>query len=164
MALNQIAVFSGSFDPITLGHLDILQRAVKLFEKIFVVVSSNPDKRGLIPAESRLELFEMVLAEYSLQAQVSVVQADRALLADQAKDLDAGFIVRGLRNQSDLAYELPMAQMNRELSGCETVFLLADPAFSLTSSSLVRQVAALGGDVSHLVPGSVNSFLQNLAS
>lgn len=159
MAGNQIAVFPGSFDPLTLGHLDVLVRAAKIFEQIFVIISHNPDKPGFIPAETRLELFAAAVSEVGLGSQIEIVLSDEPLLATQAKKLGAGSIVRGLRNQTDLAYELPMAQMNRQLSACETVFLLADPAHGLTSSSLVRQVAGLGGDVSALVPGVVNDYL-----
>jgi len=157
---NRIAVVPGSFDPPTLGHLDVIRRAAGLYEQVHVVVVHNPDKEAMLPIAQRLSLLEQSIAEAGIENdQVTVASWSVGLLVDYAADVGAGVLVKGIRSQVDVAYETPMAIVNRNLAGIETVFLLPDPSHALVSSSLVRQVAALGGDVSPYVPGPVARFL-----
>lgn len=157
---NRIAVVPGSFDPPTLGHLDVIGRAARLYDEVHVVVVHNPGKEAMLPIAQRLSLLEQSIAESDLaDANVTVASWSVGLLVDYASDVGAGVLVKGIRSQVDVAYEAPMAIVNRHLAGIETVFLLPDPSHALVSSSLVRQVAALGGDVSPYVPGPVARFL-----
>ncbi|WP_200302696.1 pantetheine-phosphate adenylyltransferase [Streptomyces adelaidensis] len=142
------AVCPGSFDPITNGHLDIIGRASKLYDEVYVAVMINKSKRGLFEVEERIELIREVTAEY---ANVRV-EAFHGLLVDFCKQRDIPAIVKGLRAVSDFDYELQMAQMNIGLSGVETLFVPTNPTYSFLSSSLVKEVATWGGDVAHLVP------------
>lgn len=142
------AVCPGSFDPITNGHLDIIGRASKLYDEVYVAVMINKSKKGLFEVEERMELIREVTAEY---ANVRV-EAFHGLLVDFCKQRDIPAIVKGLRAVSDFDYELQMAQMNIGLSGVETLFVPTNPTYSFLSSSLVKEVATWGGDVSHLVP------------
>ncbi|MEU0007475.1 pantetheine-phosphate adenylyltransferase [Streptomyces sp. NPDC006314] len=145
------AVCPGSFDPITNGHLDIIARASRLYDEVYVAVMINKSKKGLFETEERIELIREVTAEY---ANVRV-EAFHGLLVDFCKQRDIPAIVRGLRAVSDFDYELQMAQMNIGLTGVETLFVPTNPTYSFLSSSLVKEVAAWGGDVSHLVPAPV---------
>ncbi|NJQ04528.1 pantetheine-phosphate adenylyltransferase [Streptomyces lonarensis] len=145
------AVCPGSFDPITCGHLDIIGRASKLYDTVHVVVMINNSKKGLFSLEERLALIEEVTAEFGNV----VVESFHGLLVDYCKQRDIPAIVKGLRAVSDFDYELQMAQMNNGLSGIETLFIPTNPTYSFLSSSLVKEVAAWGGDVSHLVPAPV---------
>ncbi|MFE7839497.1 pantetheine-phosphate adenylyltransferase [Streptomyces sp. NPDC057474] len=142
------AVCPGSFDPITNGHLDIIGRASKLYDEVYVAVMINKSKKGLFEVEERMELIRRVTTEY---ANVRV-EAFHGLLVDFCKQRDIPAIVKGLRAVSDFDYELQMAQMNIGLSGVETLFVPTNPTYSFLSSSLVKEVATWGGDVSHLVP------------
>ncbi|MCL6736647.1 MULTISPECIES: pantetheine-phosphate adenylyltransferase [Streptomyces] len=142
------AVCPGSFDPITNGHLDIIGRASKLYDEVYVAVMINKSKKGLFEVEERIDLIREVTAEY---ANVRV-EAFHGLLVDFCKQRDIPAIVKGLRAVSDFDYELQMAQMNIGLSGIETLFVPTNPTYSFLSSSLVKEVATWGGDVSHLVP------------
>ncbi|MFJ3638269.1 pantetheine-phosphate adenylyltransferase [Streptomyces sp. NPDC090108] len=145
------AVCPGSFDPITNGHLDIIARASRLYDEVFVAVMINKSKKGLFDVEERIELIRQVTADY---ANVRV-EAHHGLLVDFCKQRDIPAIVKGLRAVSDFDYELQMAQMNMGLTGVETLFVPTNPTYSFLSSSLVKEVAAWGGDVSHLVPPQV---------
>ncbi|WP_209310624.1 pantetheine-phosphate adenylyltransferase [Streptomyces spiramenti] len=145
------AVCPGSFDPITCGHLDIIGRASKLYDTVHVVVMINNSKKGLFSLEERIALIEEVTAEFGNV----VVESFHGLLVDYCKERDIPAIVKGLRAVSDFDYELQMAQMNNGLSGVETLFIPTNPTYSFLSSSLVKEVAAWGGDVSHLVPAPV---------
>ncbi|RBM05002.1 pantetheine-phosphate adenylyltransferase [Streptomyces sp. PT12] len=145
------AVCPGSFDPITNGHLDIVARASKLYDTVHVAVMINKSKRGLFTVDERIALIEECTAEYGNV----VVEAFHGLLVDYCKERDIPAIVKGLRAVSDFDYELQMAQMNNGLSGVETLFIPTNPVYSFLSSSLVKEVATWGGDVSHLVPGPV---------
>ncbi|MFK5690028.1 pantetheine-phosphate adenylyltransferase [Ornithinimicrobium sp. LYQ92] len=154
-------VCPGSFDPVTLGHLDILRRAAALYDEVVVAVLHNPAKQGTFPVERRLALVREALGE-ELRATVRVeAYADR-LLVDVCREVGAQAVVKGLRGGTDFAYELPMALMNRHLSGVETLFLPGDPGLEHVSSSLVREVHRYGGDVSALVPGGVLAALREL--
>ena len=145
------AIYPGSFDPVTIGHLDLVRRAASLFGPVTVAVLRNTSKAPLFDAEERREMFEETLAEGGIP-DVSVVAFD-GLLVDFARRVGARMIVRGLRAVSDFEYELQLAQMNRRLSpGLETVFLTPEESVASISSRLVREIARLGGDVSELVP------------
>jgi pantetheine-phosphate adenylyltransferase len=145
------AVCPGSFDPITNGHLDIIGRASKLYDEVYVAVMINKSKQGLFTVDERIDLIREVTAEYGNVR----VESFHGLLVDFCKQRDIPAIVKGLRAVSDFDYELQMAQMNIGLSGIETLFVPTNPAYSFLSSSLVKEVAAWGGDVSHLVPPPV---------
>ncbi|WP_053747974.1 pantetheine-phosphate adenylyltransferase [Streptomyces sp. MMG1533] len=142
------AVCPGSFDPITNGHLDIISRASRLYDEVYVAVMINKSKKGLFEVDERIGLIRQVTAEYENVR----VEAFHGLLVDFCKQRDIPAIVKGLRAVSDFDYELQMAQMNIGLSGIETLFVPTNPTYSFLSSSLVKEVATWGGDVSHLVP------------
>ncbi|MFJ9739733.1 pantetheine-phosphate adenylyltransferase [Streptomyces sp. NPDC101166] len=149
------AVCPGSFDPITNGHLDIISRASRLYDEVYVAVMINKSKKGLFEIDERIDLIRRVTAEY---ANVRV-EAFHGLLVDFCKQREIPAIVKGLRAVSDFDYELQMAQMNIGLSGVETLFVPTNPAYSFLSSSLVKEVATWGGDISHLVPPLVYEVL-----
>ncbi len=159
MSRPSFAVFPGSFDPLTNGHLDIITRASRVFDRVVVAVLSNPQKQTLFSCQDRVKLIEQVVKE-GLQ-QVEVASFD-GLLIDFAKKLGATVLIRGLRAVSDYEYELQMALMNRQLSNndIETVFLVTREKNSYISSSVVKQVASFGGDVSSLVPPVVDQALK----
>jgi pantetheine-phosphate adenylyltransferase len=145
------AVCPGSFDPVTLGHLDIVRRAAGLFDDVVVAVGVNVSKSRLFSAEERLAMFEQGVADLPNVR----VEGFTGLITTYCREIGAGAIVKGLRSGTDFDYELQMAQMNRHLTGVETVFVPADPAYGFVSSSLVKEVASYGGDVSALVPAFV---------
>jgi pantetheine-phosphate adenylyltransferase len=144
-------VCPGSFDPVTNGHLDVIERASRLYDEVVVAVLVNPAKRGLFPVEERIELLQQITTGLGNV----VVDSFEGLLVDHCRERDIPVVVKGLRAVSDFDYELQMAQMNHRLTGLETLFLPTNPEFSFLSSSLVKEVATLGGDVSALVPGPV---------
>jgi len=145
-------VCPGSFDPVTEGHLDVIRRATALFDEVIVAVVHNPAKAGTFDLDTRLELLRQSLAD---QPAVRVEVVGDGLLVDFCRDVGAVAVVKGLRGGTDFAYELPMALMNRHLSGLETVFIAGDPSLTHVSSSLVKEVAFHGGDVTGLVPDVV---------
>jgi len=145
------ALCPGSFDPVTYGHLDIIGRASKLYDEVVVAVLINPSKRGLFEVPERMEMLAEVTASYGNV----LVDSFGGLLVDFCKQRDISVIVKGLRAVSDFDYELQMAQMNHSLAGIETLFMTTNPEFSFLSSSLVKEVAKYGGDVSGLVPDLV---------
>ena len=145
------AVCPGSYDPITNGHLDIIARASKLYDAVYVAVMINKAKQGLFPVDERISLIREVTASFGNVT----VEAYHGLLVDFCKEREIPAIVKGLRAVSDFDYELQMAQMNNGLSGVETLFVPTNPTYSFLSSSLVKEVATWGGDVSHLVPEPV---------
>lgn len=147
----RIAVFPGSFDPVTKGHVELIERAARLCDRLIVAVLHNPEKQGHLRPEERIALLKAALPDHPGIRFASF----SGLLADFARAQGASMLIRGLRNEQDLSYEAQMAWANAQLvPGLETVFLVAAPAFSLISSTLVRQIAALGGDVSPYVPAS----------
>ena len=145
------ALCPGTFDPVTNGHLDVVRRAAGLLDKVVVAVVENPAKEPLFEAGERVEMLREALAE------VSGVEVDsfQGLLVDYARDKGVSLIVKGLRAVSDFEYEIQMAQMNRHLSEIETCFVATSPKWSYLSSSLVKEIARYGGDVSGLVPEHV---------
>ena len=158
--MSRIAVVPGSFDPITLGHLDVIGRAAGLFDQLHVLVVHNPDKTALLPIAQRVSLIEQAIVAEGLPSNITVTSWSVGLLVDYCTDVGASVLVKGIRSQVDVAYETPMAIVNRNLAGVETVFLLPNPAHAHVSSSLVRQVSALGGDVAPYVPAVVAEYLQ----
>ncbi|GAA5151881.1 pantetheine-phosphate adenylyltransferase [Nocardioides marinquilinus] len=145
------AVCPGSFDPITLGHLDVVTRAARLFDEVVVAVGVNPSKSRLFSPEERLEMLTRAVADLPNVR----VEGFTGLVTDFCTEQDAVAIVKGLRAASDFDYELPMAHMNTALTSVETVFLPTSTGRSFVSSSLVKEVASLGGDVSAFVPDFV---------
>jgi pantetheine-phosphate adenylyltransferase len=147
-----IALCPGSFDPVTNGHLDIIERTARHFDEVIVAVIYNPKKTGsLFTLEERQEMLREVTAHLPNIR----VESFKGLLVDFAKEQGANAIVKGLRAISDFDYELQMAQMNQRLSGIDTFFISTSPQHSFLSSSLVREVARFGGDVSSMVPKTV---------
>ena len=151
------ALCPGSFDPVTLGHLDIIERTARHFDQVIVAVIRNPQKSGsLFSLEERQDMLHEVTAHLpNLQ-----IEFFKGLLVDFAKDHGAEAIIKGLRAVSDFDYELQMAQMNQKLSGIDTFFISTSPRYSFLSSSLVREVARYGGDVSSMVPPIVAKRLE----
>ena len=150
------AACPGSFDPVTNGHIDIFGRAARLFDEVVVAVGVNQSKNRLFGAEERLEMLEEAVAPWDNV----VVDSFTGLLTDFCLDRGVSAIVKGLRAVSDFDYELQMAQMNASLSGVETVFVPTSPEYSFLASSLVKEVASFGGDVSGLVPAHVLTRLR----
>ncbi|HKS99227.1 MAG TPA: pantetheine-phosphate adenylyltransferase [Rugosimonospora sp.] len=142
------AVCPGSFDPVTNGHLDIIDRASRLYDEVIVGVLVNQSKSGLFSHEERLDMLREVTKEY---ANVRI-EGFQGLLVDFCRDQDAPVVIKGLRAVSDFDYELQMAQMNLGLAGVETLFMPTSPLTSFLSSSLIKDVAKWGGDVSAHVP------------
>lgn len=148
-------VCPGSFDPITLGHLDIFTRAAANWEEVVVLVTYNPNKNGLFTAEERIELIEKSIAAIPNGPKNITVDTWDKLLVDYLNEHNIQAMVKGLRSSLDYEYELPMAQMNQRLSGAETYFLLTSPEYGYVSSTLCKEVAKYGGDVSGLLPEPV---------
>jgi len=150
------AIYPGSFDPITNGHTDLIERAARLFDRVIVAVAASPKKQPLLPLEERVELARQALVGLD---NVEVCGFD-TLLADYAQERGAQVIVRGLRAVSDFEYEFQLAGMNRRLnSDVETLFLTPSESYTYISSSLVKEIAKLGGDVSEFVHSSVRAAL-----
>jgi pantetheine-phosphate adenylyltransferase len=158
--MTRIAVVPGSFDPATLGHIDVIKRAAGIFDQLHVLVVHNPDKTALLPIAQRVSLLQEAIAASGAGKNILVTSWSVGLLVDYCTDVGASVLVKGIRSQVDVAYETPMAIVNRDLADVETIFMLPDPAHAHVSSSLVRQVAALGGDVSPYVPQVVAEYLQ----
>ncbi|MFC7340842.1 pantetheine-phosphate adenylyltransferase [Saccharopolyspora griseoalba] len=145
------AVCPGSYDPVTNGHLDIIERASKLFDEVVVAVLINKSKKSLFTVDERLEMLREVTAQWPNVR----IDSWHGLLVDYCKANEIGAIVKGLRAVSDFDYELQMAQMNQQLSGVETMFMSTNPLYSFLASSLVKEVATYGGDVSTLLPPKI---------
>ncbi len=146
------AIYAGSFDPFTNGHLDIVNRASKMFDEVIVALGTNTSKTSLFTADEKAEVIGQVLAEQSRQ-NVKVIQFTNALIVDLAKELDAQVLIRGLRSFTDMEYEMNIASMNKtQAPEVETVFLMADEKYRFVSSTLIKEVAQFDGDISGLVP------------
>ncbi len=147
--MKRVAVYPGTFDPVTNGHLDLVQRSLTIFDEVIVAIAVNPKKAPLFSVEERIELFKAVTASYKNV----VIEGFDGLLVDYVKERKAVAIIRGLRAVSDFEYEMQMALMNRRLDNTiETVFLMPNEAYSFITSTIVREAASYGGDVSSLVP------------
>ncbi len=159
--MSRRCVCPGSFDPVTNGHLDIIARAAEMFDEVIVAVMHNPAKSGTFDVARRIDFIEQSLSQFVAQTSTVRVQAfSDELLVDVARQSHAQTIVKGLRGPTDYSYEIPMARMNRHMAGVETVFLPADPRLEHVSSSLVREIAAHGADVTQWVPPVVATALQ----
>lgn len=155
------AVYPGSFDPVTNGHVDIITRGLKIFDKIIVLVACNPEKRYLFSVEERMEMIREVIREHEKNHQRVKVDSASGLLVDYVKNSGADVILRGLRAMSDFEYEFQTTLINRRLNrDIETVFLMTGFRWFFTSSSIVKEVASLGGSVKGMVPAIVYQRLQ----
>ncbi|GGN71440.1 pantetheine-phosphate adenylyltransferase [Nocardia sp. NPDC055029] len=149
------ALCPGSFDPVTNGHLDVFTRAAAQFDEVIITVNVNPKKQGMFTVEERMELLRESVAHLPNVR----VASWQGLTVDFAKQEGVTAIVKGLRDAGDFGYELQMAQMNHKLAGVDTFFIATNPSLSFLSSSLVKEVAALGGDVSDMLPPAVHKRL-----
>ena len=154
--MPDVAVYPGTFDPITNGHLDIIERASRQFANVIVAVSQNPSKQPLFSLEERVTIAKEAVAKC---ANVEV-DSFEGLLVDFCTRRGAKLVVKGLRAVSDFEYEMQMAQMNLRLAGVDTVFMVANPSFSFLSSSIVKEVARFGGSVEGLIPPEVAARLK----
>jgi len=150
------AVCPGSFDPVTLGHIDVFERASAQFDEVLVAVLFNPKKSGMFDADERIAMITEACAHLPNLR----VEAGHGLVVDFVKARGFTAIVKGLRTGTDFEYELQMAQMNKHIAGVDTFFVATNPQYAFVSSSLAKEVAGLGGDVSALLPESVNRRLQ----
>jgi pantetheine-phosphate adenylyltransferase len=146
------ALCPGSFDPVTLGHVDILERAAAQFDEVVAAVLINPAKKGMFSLEERLEM----IAEATAHLPNVRAESGRGLVVDFVRERGLTAIVKGLRTGTDFEYELQMAQMNKHIAGVDTFFVATTPRYSFVSSSLAKEVASMGGDVSDLLPDPVN--------
>jgi len=152
-----IAIYPGSFDPITNGHLDLIQRGSRMFDRLIVSILRNDAKQALFSVDDRMEMLREVVAVYPNVT----VDSFEGLLVEHAAAQGASVLLRGIRAISDYEYELQMALMNRRLApGLETVFMMANESYSFISSRLVKEVFGLGGDINGLVPPSVEERLR----
>jgi pantetheine-phosphate adenylyltransferase len=149
------AVCPGSFDPVTLGHVDVFERASAQFDEVIVAVMANPNKEGMFTVDERIAMIE----EACHHLPNLRVEAGQGLVVDFVKSRGLTAIIKGLRTGTDFEYELQMAQMNKHIAGVDTFFVATTPRYSFVSSSLAKEVAGLGGDVSALLPEPVNRRL-----
>jgi len=147
--MKHIAVYPGTFDPVTNGHIDLVERSLRIFDEVIVAVAANPKKEPLFPLDERVTLFKQAISHFSNV----VIEGFDGLLVDYVKQKKAAGIIRGLRAVSDFEYEMQMALMNRRLDNTiETVFLMPNEEYSFITSTIVKEAASYGGDVSSLVP------------
>ena len=159
--MKHIAIYPGSFDPFTNGHLDILHRATKLFEKVVVTVAVNNEKKSVFSGDERVQLIQECLSGIEWGTRVQITQFT-GLLVDHAKKMNAHTLIRGVRQISDFEYEFRMALTNKRLApSIDTVFLMPDEQLTFISASLVKEVAYWGGDLSSFVPKHVEIALKN---
>ena len=150
------ALFPGSFDPITNGHLDVIKRGIKLFDELVIAVGRSPIKNPLFTPEERVEM----IAELVSDMPRVLVESFEGLTVKYAAHKKADVILRGLRSLTDVQYEFKLAMTNRSVAGIETIFIMTSEQYGFTSSTLIREVASMGGDVSNLVPKQVNERLR----
>ncbi len=150
------AVFPGSFDPITNGHLDVINRGMKLFDELIVAVGRSPVKNQLFTPKERVQMITELVTD---MPGVSV-ESFEGLTVEYAAKKKADVILRGLRSLTDVQYEFQLAMINRAVAGIETVFVMTSEQYGFTSSTLIRQVATLGGDLSNLIPENVRNRLK----
>ncbi|QKV18196.1 pantetheine-phosphate adenylyltransferase [Oricola thermophila] len=158
---DHIAIYAGSFDPITNGHLDVLRGALAIFDKVVVAIGTHPGKKGLFDFEQRVDLIREVIVEEGVSPDRVPIVAFGGLLVDAAREHGAKALVRGLRDGTDLDYEMQMAGMNEMMApDLHTVFLPASPSVRTITATLVRQIASMGGDTSPFVPAAVEKALR----
>jgi pantetheine-phosphate adenylyltransferase len=151
--MHRIAIFPGTFDPPTLGHLDIIQKAGPICDHLIIAIAVKPDKKQLFSVEERIEMLKRI-------APKAEIISFHGLVVDLAKEKKALFLIRGLRTFSDFEYEFQMAQANRKLSGIETLFLMADDRHTQISSSLIREIAHFNGPLKGFVPEEIESLIR----
>ncbi len=150
------AIFPGTFDPITNGHLDVINRSIKLFDELIIAVGTSPVKNTLFTPQQRVEMIAELIADMP----GVFVESFEGLTVEYAAKKKADVILRGLRSLTDVQYEFQLAMTNRAVAGIETVFVMTGEKYGFTSSTLIREVAALGGDVSNLIPKNVYNRLR----
>jgi pantetheine-phosphate adenylyltransferase len=151
------AMFPGSFDPITNGHLDVIQRAMGLFDELIVAVGRSPIKNQLFSPQERVEMIEELI-----QGLPNVsVESFEGLMVEYATKRKANVVLRGLRSLTDVQYEFQLAMTNRAVAGIETIFIMTSERYGFTSSTLIREIASLGGDLSNLIPENVSRRLKD---
>ena len=150
------AIFPGTFDPITNGHLDVINRSIKLFDELIIAVGTSPVKNTIFTPQQRVEMIAELIADMP----GVFVESFDGLTVEYAAKKKADVILRGLRSLTDVQYEFQLAMTNRAVAGIETVFVMTGEKFGFTSSTLIREVAALGGDVSNLIPKNVYNRLR----
>ena len=151
------AIFPGSFDPITNGHLDVVKRGIKLFDELIIAVGRSPVKNQLFSPEERVEM----IAELVEDMPGVSVESFEGLTVEYATAKQASVILRGLRSLTDVQYEFQLAMTNRAVTGIETVFIMTSEQYGFTSSTLIREIASLGGDLSNLIPATVQRRLES---
>ncbi len=149
------AIFPGSFDPITNGHLDVVKRGMRLFDELIIAVGRSPVKNQLFTPEERVEMIEELVADLP----GVLVESFDGLTVEYAARRQADVILRGLRSLTDVQYEFQLALTNRAVAGIETIFIMSSEQYGFTSSTLIREVASLGGDLSNLIPANVQRRL-----
>ncbi|MHC4169297.1 MAG: pantetheine-phosphate adenylyltransferase [Planctomycetota bacterium] len=152
------AIFPGSFDPLTNGHLDVIERGMKLFDELVVAVGRSPVKNQLFTPEERVAMIAELLDERNMPG--VTVESFEGLTVEYAARKKADVILRGLRSLTDVQYEFQLAMTNRAVAGIETVFIMTSEQFGFTSSTLIREVASLGGDLSNLIPKNIFEHLR----
>jgi pantetheine-phosphate adenylyltransferase len=152
------AIFPGSFDPITNGHLDVISRGIKLFDELIIAVGRSPIKNQLFTPEERVEMIAELLNNVKMPG-VSV-ESFEGLTVEYATKKKADVILRGLRSLTDVQYEFQLAMTNRAVTGIETIFIMTSEQYGFTSSTLIREIASLGGDLSNLIPKNIHERLK----
>ncbi len=152
------AIFPGSFDPLTNGHLDVINRGMKLFDELIIAVGRSPVKNQLFTPEERVEMISELIDEERMPG-VSV-ESFEGLTVEYAARKKADVILRGLRSLTDVQYEFQLAMTNRAVAGIETIFIMTSERYGFTSSTLIREVASLGGDLSNLIPQNIHERLK----
>lgn len=156
--MSKTALYAGSFDPVSNGHINLIQRGAALFDQLVVVVATNTSKKSLFTTEEKVQLMQENLTDLP---NVTVVEHTGGLTIDLAKELNATILLRGIRNVNDFEYEADVAAMNKtQNKEIETVFLTADEQYRFVSSSLIKEVAMFGGDIAGLVPENVNRAMK----
>jgi pantetheine-phosphate adenylyltransferase len=153
---NRLAIFPGTFDPITNGHIDVIKRGAKLFDQLVIGVGVNPEKTPMLDAETRVEIIRQATADIDGVR----IETFSGLTVDFAASVSAIAILRGIRDSADLHYEYGAALTNRVVAGIETVFVIPSTEHAFTSSSLIKQIVSMGGDVSAMVPPAVLPYLK----
>ncbi len=150
------AIFPGSFDPITNGHLDVVRRAINLFDELIIAVGRSPIKNQLFTPQERVEMIQELIGDMP----GVIVESFEGLMVEYATRRKANVVLRGLRSLTDVQYEFQLAMTNRAVAGIETIFIMTSERYGFTSSTLIREVASLGGDLSNLIPENVHRRLK----